>query len=355
MRRLTASVVGCGGGGTLSLNALKASPRFELVAAADLKPEACRKAEEKFPGLRTFASHQDMFAKCPTDVVCVSTFPPSHEAVTMDALKLPLKGILVEKPLGHTAASGRRLLDAIKTRRLPVAVPHNLLARKTPLEVIARVRNGELGILNLVEIQCDKWDIINAGIHWLDFFVTLTGNEPMDHVMALCDASTRTYRDGMQVETTAATYAQTRSGTRVVMNTGDYILVKREEKKGGILFRLIGAAGQIEFWGWEDGYRILNAEFPKGELIIPSQMPVTGHRLHLENMAAMVDSGRPDYAIPDSSLAALEICEGAYLSSRHRCKVTFPLAQFVPPPPSDWDPGTPYSGQGGGRDGRKLG
>jgi hypothetical protein len=30
------------------------------------------------------------------------------------------------------------------------------------------------------------------------------------------------------------------------------------------------------------------------------------------------------------------------------------LASFVPPGASDWDPGKPYSGAGGGRDSRKL-
>jgi hypothetical protein len=68
----------------------------------------------------------------------------------------------------------------------------------------------------------------------------------------------------------------------------------------------------------------------------------------------MIHAGRPDYTIPESSLLALEIIEGAYLSSRERCKVTFPVDRFESPPPSDWDPGMPYSGSGGGRDGRKL-
>jgi hypothetical protein len=51
---------------------------------------------------------------------------------------------------------------------------------------------------------------------------------------------------------------------------------------------------------------------------------------------------------------ALEIVEGAYLSSRHRCKVSFPLDNYAPPDETDWAPGIPYSGSGGGRDGRKL-
>jgi predicted dehydrogenase len=350
--RFTAAVVGGGAGGRLSMNALRASDRFDLVAAADLKPEVSAALAAQHPNLRTFTSHQEMFAECPTDVVCVSTYAPSHEEITLDALQLPLKGILVEKPLGHTVASGRRILEAVRARGLPMAVPHGLLVRKTPMEIAQRVRDGEIGELALVEIQNRQWDIINAGIHWLNFFVTLTGNEPMDYVMALCESSTRTYRDGMQVETTAVTYGQTVSGIRVVMNTGDDVLVNRPGK--GTLFRLIGTAGWIEFWGWEGAYLLMNEAHPRPALFTPGEHPETAHQRHLEAMAAMIDAGRPDYTIPESSLLALEIVEGAYLSSRKRCKVTFPVDRFEPPPPSDWDPGMPYSGSGGGRDGRKL-
>lgn len=350
--KLTASVVGGGGGGKLSMNALVQSERFELVAAADINPDVCRHLQVEYAGIRTFAGHEELFRNCPTDVVCVSTWAPSHEEIALAALELPLKGILVEKPLGHTAASGRRILQAVKAGRLPMAVPHGLLAKKTPLEIIARVRAGEIGQLKLVEIQCARWDIINAGIHWLNFFVNLTGDEDIDYVMAACESSTRTYRDGMQVETTAVTYAETRSGVRVVMNTGDDVNVSREGK--GTLFRIVGTAGCVEFWGWENGYLLLNEQLPAGRLVEPDEFEVTGHRRHLENMAAMIDSGEVDYSIAETSLKALEMCEAAYLSSRHRCKVDFPLESFQPPAESDWDPGMPYSGTGGGRDGRKL-
>lgn len=334
------------------MTALSTSDRFELVAAADINPQASQAAEEQFPHLRTFTSHKEMFEKCPTEVVCVSTYPPSHESVAMDALALPLKGILVEKPLGHTFASGRRIVKAIKKRNLPMAVPHGLLAKRIPLEVISRVERGDIGALKLVEIQNRRWDIISAGIHWLNFFVHLAGFEPMDYVMAICESSTRTYRDGMQVETTAVTYAQTKSGIRVVMNTGDEVLVNREGTN--TLFRIIGTSGLIEFLSGEDPFFILNAEFPQGTSITREEFPGTHHQRHLERIADMTRSGQPDYSIPDSSLMALEICEGAYISSRYRSKVTFPLDEFTPPGMSDWDPGMPYSGKGGGRNGRKL-
>ena len=70
--RLTASVVGGGMGGTLSMRALVASERFQLAAAADVRPEVCEALKEEFPGIRTFASHTEMFAATPTDIVCVA-------------------------------------------------------------------------------------------------------------------------------------------------------------------------------------------------------------------------------------------------------------------------------------------
>jgi predicted dehydrogenase len=347
----TASVIGGGVGGQLSLRALADSEHWDLKAACDLRPEVCQALREQFPTLQTFLDYREMLEACPTDLVCVSTYPTSHEPVALDALRYPLKGILVEKPLGHTLASGRRILEAVKRKGLPMVVPHGLLAKKAPLEIIDRVRNGDIGELKLVEIQ-HRWDLMNAGIHWLSFFVALIDGAPLDYVMAICDAQTRTYRDGLQVETIAVTYAQTKNGVRLVVNTGEGGTINREGKTA--LFRLVGTLGHIEFWGWENAYIILNTQFPTGKTIVPQEFPVTMHRRYLDNLAAMIEHGTHDYAIPEGSLKALEICEGAYLSNRYRCQVTFPIDRFTPPSPPDWDPGTPYSGAGGGRDGRAL-
>jgi len=352
MTTYTASVVGGGAGGRLSLNALRASDRFEVVAAADLRDDVRAKLNNEYPGIKTYRNHHEMFDNSATDIVCVSTYAPSHEVVTLDALKLNLKGILVEKPLGHTSQSGRRILSEIEARSLPMAVPHGLLAKRAPLEIIDRVRNGEIGALRLVEIQNQGWDIINAGIHWVNFFVALTANEAIESVLCACDTSARTFRDGMQVETVGVTYAITKSGVRLVMNTGDYIPVNAPGKD--ILFRIIGDAGQIEFWGWQNEYRILNSKHPSGDLIVVAEFPVPAHQRHLENMARMIDTGTPDYTIPRSSLLALEICEAAYLSAKRRSQVNFPFDFYSTTAGEDWAPGQPYNGVGGGRDGNKL-
>ena len=233
-----------------------------------------------------------------------------------------------------------------------MAVPHNMLARKGTMDVIERVRRGEIGELRLVAVQSDKWDIMNAGIHWLNFFVALTDRDPVDHVLCLCESSTRTYRDGMQVETSGITFVQSKCGAQCMLTTGDSVFTDPAISVGAP-FRIVGSRGQITVGSWASAYFIQNNEHPSGELINAGEFPVSGHRRHLEAMAGMIGA-TPDYSIPESSLMALEIVEAAYLSSKHACKVTFPFKDFTAPAAVDWDPGIPYSGTGGGRDGRKL-
>jgi len=249
-------------------------------------------------------------------------------------------------------AGGRLSLEAVKRKNIPMAVPHGLMVKRCPLEIIGRTNNGEIGALKLVEIQSVGWDILNGGIHWLNFAVNLNGQSPVHSVLAACDKTTRTFRDGMQVETVAVTYVQMVNGVRIVMQTGDTI--RSNGRRDGTTFRIIGTAGQIEFWGWHSDYYLFNANHPKGKLIAPAEEVASLHQRHLENLLAMIASGEPDYSLPESSLTALEICDAAYLSARHGVEVKLPLDQFEIPAPNDWEPGEPYVSGQGGRDGRKL-
>ena len=54
---------------------------------------------------------------------------------------------------------------------------------------------------------------------------------------------------------------------------------------------------------------------------VPPRNVYTGHQVHLEQLAEQIDSGLPDYRVAESSLAALELCEAAYLSAEHGCLV----------------------------------
>ena len=142
------------------------------------------------------------------------------------------------------------------------------------------------------------------------------------------------------------------SGVRAVMHTGDYTPVA--EAGEGTLFRLVGKLGLIEFYGWKSCYRIVSRRYPEGRVIQVTPSAKSHHQLVLERLATQMDGAGPDYGLSQSSLAALEIVEAAYLSHRHQCVVRLPLEGFAAPGDSGWVPGIPYTGAVAARDGRKL-
>ena len=350
--RLTASVVGAGTGGWLSIDALATLNEYQLVSVADIRPDARKAVATRFPGIRTFEHAADMFSECPADVICVSTYASTHEQIALQAVETPVRGLLLEKPLSHDAAGARRLLGAVKMLGLPVVVPHGLLTRGTPLEVKRRLQAGDIGQIRMVGIESRGWDLINAGIHWLHYTLSVLDGEEVSDVLAAVDSTTRTYRDGLQVETESAVLARTTAGTRILVNSGDYLPTSHARKEA--VFRFVGTGGVAEFCGWDPGFQMISASAGDEHPGLPPEPALIGHARYLHDLAGMIATGARDYAGAERSVAALEVCEAAYLSARLGCNVTLPLSEFVAPEPSGWQPGSPYDGQGGGRDGRQL-
>ena len=245
-------------------------------------------------------------------------------------------------------------MDSIKSRGLPVQVPHGHAIKPAAAEALDRVWNGDIGVLRTVEIQCDNWDIISAGIHWLHYFATLIHNEPVDWVMCATESSTRTYRDGMQVGTTEVTYIQTKKGERCIMHTGDETLVHSDFES--LSYRIVGSDGIVE-WGLGgphgDSYFIQGRRHPTRERITPGYQ--RSKLEYLEALARQIADDQPDYGNIEASLYALQLVCGAYLSSRYQQKICIPwnaeeVARLERDEPF-WA-GIPYEGRGGGRDGK---
>lgn len=346
---LRAVVVGAGTGGTLSIDALKRSSEYELAGIADVSEASLKRVRERFPYVATSTDHAQLFADIEPDVVCVSTWAPSHADITAAALGAGARGLLVEKPLGDNVANGRRVIELTRAAHVPFVVPHGLMAQAAPLEIIARVTSGQLGRLSLVEMESSHWDIVNAGIHWIQFFLMLAAPSPIARVLTGADVSTRTFRDGMQVETESITVATTTDGVRLMLQTGDELTLLRPDTE--CVMRILGSEGVIEYGAWDDHYSLQLSGEPRRE-VRPEPLAVSGHQFHLEHLAELVRSRRIDEAIPLTSMNALEVVDAAYLSNRIRAAVTVPVAEAPLPAAVDWDPGTPYSGVGGGRNGR---
>ncbi|MGR9178509.1 Gfo/Idh/MocA family protein [Rhizobium leguminosarum] len=107
--KLRIGVVGCG---NISLAYMRNAPLFrdvEIVACADLNADAAKRRAAEFD-LRA-ADVDSLIDDKNIDLILNLTIPAAHFDVSMRALSAG-KHVFTEKPLGVTAAEGRRLVDA---------------------------------------------------------------------------------------------------------------------------------------------------------------------------------------------------------------------------------------------------
>jgi predicted dehydrogenase len=107
--KLRIGVVGCG---NISLAYMRNAPLFrdvEIIACADLNADAAKRRAAEFD-LRA-ADVDSLIDDKNIDLILNLTIPAAHFDVSMRALSAG-KHVFTEKPLGVTAAEGRRLVDA---------------------------------------------------------------------------------------------------------------------------------------------------------------------------------------------------------------------------------------------------
>ncbi|EJC72299.1 putative dehydrogenase [Rhizobium leguminosarum bv. trifolii WSM2012] len=113
--KLRIGVVGCG---SISLAYMRNAPLFrgvEITACADLNADAAKRRASEF-NLRA-ADVDDLIDDKNIDLVLNLTIPAAHFDVSMRALSAG-KHVFTEKPLGVTAAEGRRLVNAAAEKSL---------------------------------------------------------------------------------------------------------------------------------------------------------------------------------------------------------------------------------------------
>ena len=312
---LRASVIGCGHGGGLSIEALQRSTVYHPPTACDVSPETRRKTSDRFPTLQLFDDLHEMLAASPADVVCIATPAPTHEAIARTVIESGVRGLLLEKPLACSSNLAANLLNDIRCADLPLVVPHGMLVLPAPQEVKQRLHDGSIGRLEMVEVQ-NAVDLLNAGIHWLVYLIDCLENDKVETIEADFDVHGHVINDGVQVESRGTTCIDMRSGIRILLESGNMTRptsdVLPDAHQRGALFRLTGSKGRIELSAWAGSYWI-QCNDSAGELVErPMPLGLTYHQLFLEQLADNIIAGTTDYYSAELSLASLRVIGDAY-------------------------------------------
>ncbi|MDP9696481.1 UNVERIFIED_ORG: putative dehydrogenase [Arthrobacter globiformis] len=227
--RTTAAVIGCGDVSTVHFEAVAKLDGAALVAVCDTDPQRLASAMAAW-GVPGYADHLALIEAVKPDVVHICTPHDQHAAVAVDCLERGVN-VIVEKPLAHTLAEGRRLVEAASAGGAKIAVCFQNRYNATSQAMHALLSTGELGAVTGASAtvmwqrsaeyyQSRPWRgtwaggggglLMNQAIHTVDLLQWLVG----DVVAVTGNASTRFLGEAIEVEDTAEFVAEHAGGAR---------------------------------------------------------------------------------------------------------------------------------------------
>jgi predicted dehydrogenase len=150
------AIIGTGGRAHAYARQIAAWPdRFQLVAIADLNPVKCSAFGDTYgvPPAHRYSSHAELLAaEKGLDLAIITTHDTAHYETGMAAIKAGLN-VLLEKPMAHTPAHARELLEAERSQGKLFAI--GFVLRYTPFyqKVKEIVDSGVLGQLLTLEAK----------------------------------------------------------------------------------------------------------------------------------------------------------------------------------------------------------
>lgn len=194
------ALVGLGNAGAdIHLPALAALPSTTIVGLCDVD-ESRRKRGTAICGAPSFAGFDEMLAGCRPDVVIVGTPPDSHADYCIRSFRAGAH-VLCEKPFVSSVAEADAVLaEAARTGRR-IALNHEF--REMPIfqalqNAVGNPAQGALSFVQLWQLYSlpshanTDWrerlvhrSLFEAGVHLLDFAMTLFGETPVSVQAAL--------------------------------------------------------------------------------------------------------------------------------------------------------------------------
>ena len=138
-----AAIIGCGDISVIHVEALAGLHSVDLVAVCDPDPDRRAAAAQAY-GVPGFADHEAMLDAVAPDVVHICTPHDQHVVVAVDCLSAGVN-VVLEKPLAHTLADGRRLVELAERSSAKIAVCFQNRYNAAAAALQQQLTAGELG------------------------------------------------------------------------------------------------------------------------------------------------------------------------------------------------------------------
>lgn len=164
MEKLNLAIIGQGRSGRDIHGAFLRGPKneyFNVKYVVDADERRRRRAEEEYPGCRTFADYRELLSLSDIDLVTNASFSDDHYPITMDLLSHGLN-VLCEKPFCRTRAEANDMIALAKERGVTLAVFQQTFFAPYFIKAYKLMKSGLLGRITQIDIRFNgfsrRWD-----------------------------------------------------------------------------------------------------------------------------------------------------------------------------------------------------
>jgi predicted dehydrogenase len=155
------ALVGTGYWGPNLARVLNQSPNCDFVAACDSNPRNLEKITRQYPSLRAYSDFADLLTS-DMEAIVIATPISTHYELAKRAL-MAGKHVFVEKPLAHSAALARELVEIARDRKKTLFTGHTFIYSPPVIKVKELIDNGHLG--DVLYISLSR---VNLGLYQRD-------------------------------------------------------------------------------------------------------------------------------------------------------------------------------------------
>jgi predicted dehydrogenase len=182
-----AAILGCGPRAVGHAEAYVHVSLGRLAAACDVDSGRRDAFCDRFHIEARFNDLGQMLEAVQPDLLHIVTTPERTEIVSQ-AVRTPLRAILIEKPLACRPSAGYAILDVCARARVPLYVNHQLRHHRPFQRVREAILSGELGELVSLRGSC-KGRLLEQGTHLLDLLSFLQDDAPPRSILAQAEGA----------------------------------------------------------------------------------------------------------------------------------------------------------------------
>ncbi len=315
------ALIGCGGRGRAHAIGLKADPRCQVVAVADVKREAAEAVNADFNfGATLYTEPEALLDHERPDVVVTCLWTPLHLPMFRVCVDSGVKAVLSEKPMAPSWDACLEMARLAEESDCQLTFCHQRRFAPGNQRVRGWIAEGRFGTLERMDLYSPP-NLLDCGTHTFDQALSFNAETPAKWALGAVDAQKPLNWFGVSAEAMAVGTVVFQNGVRAALQVGGPDM----DLWGGV--RVIGAEGFVEVMWDGQCRRAVRYDDPSWKP--QSSGPDDTGDLQMEgvvrNALDSLEAGVEPELSYRKALRATEIIYALYESVRRHARVELPL------------------------------